>query len=245
MPSKGSHARTGARCCAAACLCARPGAGAVPAALPEASTSTTYLAHTQAGIAAYHAERYAEAALAFEAARSLQPSEPLPYRYLADLYWRQSKPDQAAHVVRALAEVMPDAYFLDRLGSGYEESGLLGLAMLLYREAARIDPAFPSARYNLGRLLLKQGHGEQGMAEVQEALRLYPEFAEAHEVLGLAYTEQGRLERGGGPSAAGAELASGAGDGAKPPGAALSGAGTVGRSDPDLSRPRDTPSRPC
>ena len=172
-----------------------PALAPVPEVLPEASTSTTYLAHTQAGIAAYHAERYAEAALAFEAARSLQPSEPLPYRYLADLYWRQNKPDQTADVVRALAEVMPDAYFLERLGSGYEESGLLGLAMLLYREAARIDPAFPSARYNLGRLLLKQGYGEQGMAEVREALRLYPDFAEAHEVLGLAYTEQGRLEQ--------------------------------------------------
>jgi tetratricopeptide (TPR) repeat protein len=166
-----------------------------PGALPEASTSQMYLAHTHTGIAAYHAERYAEAALAFEAARSLQPSEPLPYRYLADLYWRQSKPDQTARVVRALAEVMPDAYFLERLGSGYEESELPGLAMLLYREAARVDSAFPSARYNLGRLLLKQGQMEQGMAEVQEALRLYPEFAEAHEVLGLAYTEQGRLEK--------------------------------------------------
>jgi tetratricopeptide (TPR) repeat protein len=172
-----------------------PAVALVPAALPEVTTSTTYLAHTQAGIAAYRAEHYAEAALAFEAARSLQPSEPLPYRYLADLYWRQGKPDQTTHVVRALAEVMPDAYFLERLGSGYEESGLLGLAILLYREAARVDPAFPSTRYNLGRLLLKQGHGEQGMAEVQEALRLYPEFAEAHEVLGLAYTEQGRLEK--------------------------------------------------
>jgi tetratricopeptide (TPR) repeat protein len=164
-----------------------------PAGLPEATTSRTYLAHTHAGIAAYRAERYAEAAQAFEAARSLQPSEPLPYRYLADLYWRQERPDQAAHIARALAEVMPDAYFLDRLGSSYEESALPGLAMLLYREAARVDPQFPSARYNLGRLLLKQGQVEQGMAEVQEALRLYPEFAEAYEVLGLAYTEQGRL----------------------------------------------------
>ena len=119
--------------------------------------------------------------------------ERAPYRYLADLYWRQGNPDQAAHMVQALAKVMPDAYFLDRLGSSYEESGLLGLAMLLYREATRVNASFPSARYNLGRLLLKQGHVEQGMAEVQEALRLYPEFAEAHEVLGLAYTEQGRL----------------------------------------------------
>jgi tetratricopeptide (TPR) repeat protein len=171
-----------------------PAAELPPAALPEATTSRTHLAHTHAGIAAYRAERYAEAAQAFEMAWSLQPSEPLPYRYLADLYWRQGRPDQAAHMVRALAEVMSDAYFLDRLGSSYEESDLPGLAMLLHREAARVDPQFPSAHYNLGRLLLKQGHREPGMAEVQEALRLYPEFAEAHEVLGLAYIEQGRLE---------------------------------------------------
>ena len=171
-----------------------PAAEPSQAALPEAITSRTYLAYTQAGIVAYRAERYAEAVQAFEAARSLQPAEPLPYRYLADLYWRQAKPEQAAHIARALAEVMPDAYFLDRLGSGYEESALPGLAVLLYREAARVDPHFPSAHYNLGRLLLKQGQGEHGMAEVQEALRLYPEFAEAHEVLGLAYTEQGRLQ---------------------------------------------------
>src|SRR5262249_56137383 len=105
----------------------------------------------------------------------------------------EARPEQAAYIARGLAEVMPDAYFLDRLGSGYEESALPGLALLFYREAARVDPQFPSARYSLGRLLLKQGQVEQGLAEVQEALRLYPEFAEAYEVLGLAYTEQGRL----------------------------------------------------
>src|SRR5262249_33847614 len=133
-------------------LAAAPTPVAEPPPAADASTSKTYLAHTQAGIAAYRAEHYAEAVPAFEAARSLQPSEPLPYRYLADLYWRQARPDQAAHIARALAEVIPDAYFLDRLGSGYEESGLLGLAILLYREAARVDPQFPGARYNLGRL---------------------------------------------------------------------------------------------
>ena len=131
---------------AAPALAAAPVPAAEPAlaALPEATSSATYLAHTHAGIAAYRAERYAEAAAAFEAARSLQPSEPLPYRYLADLYWRQGRPEQAAHIVQALAEVMPDAYFLDRLGSSYEESELPGLAMLLYREAARVDPPSPA-----------------------------------------------------------------------------------------------------
>ena len=107
--------------------------------------------------------------------------------------------------------------------------------MLLYRQAARVNPQFPRARYNLGRLLLKQGQLEQGIAEVQEALRLYPEFAEAHEVLGLAYTEQGQLRGSGCAPATGADVAPGPGDSAEPPGAALSSAGAVGRGAPDLS----------
>ena len=137
--------RTGAWPFAAACRCPAPAAE-----LPQATTSQTYLAHTQAGLAAYRAERYAEAAQAFEAARSLQPSEPLPYRYLADLYWRQGNARPGGAYGTGLAKVMPDAYFLDRLGSSYEESAALGLAMLLYREATRVNASFPSARPTWG-----------------------------------------------------------------------------------------------
>jgi tetratricopeptide (TPR) repeat protein len=172
---------------------AAPLAQEQPATAPPEATSM-FLQQVHTGIAAYDAQHYPEAAQALETARTLQPDDPLPYRYLAALYWRQHQPEQAATTVRALAGVMPEAYFLDRQGSAYEGSGLEGLAILLYREAVRVAPHFPGAHYNLGRLLLKQGDMASGLAEVQEALRLYPDFAEAHEVLGLAYTEQGQLE---------------------------------------------------
>jgi tetratricopeptide (TPR) repeat protein len=162
---------------------------------PDASPpQQTFPARVQAGIEAYRQADYAAAARAFEAAIPLRPDEPTPYRYLADLYWRQGRHAQAEEAVRQLAQAMPDAYFLDRQGSGYEASELLGLAQLLYREALRLDPSFPSARYNLGRSYLEQGKTAQGMEEVQEAIRLHPEFAEAHESLGLAYLEQSQWE---------------------------------------------------
>lgn len=169
---------------------------AAPAAQTSADTdpSNTYMTSIQAGIAAYHAKHYAEAGQAFETALLLRPSEPLPYRYLADLYWRQGKHEEATQIVRKLADVLPDPYFLDRQGSGYEESGLLGLAQLLYAEAARLNPAFPSARYNLGRTYLAQGEVQRGVTEIQEALRFYPDFAEAHETLGRVYSELGRFQ---------------------------------------------------
>lgn len=157
---------------------------AVPA--PE----NPYLVQVHEGINAYRAKRYAEAAQAFEVALPWRPDEPVPYRYLAELYWRQGARDKAVKIVRRLAEIQPDAYYLDRQGSGYEDSGLLGLAHYLYLEAVRIDPTFPNAHFNLGRTYLEQKQLQAGIKEVREALRLYPEFAEAHETLGLAYIEQ-------------------------------------------------------
>jgi tetratricopeptide (TPR) repeat protein len=165
----------------------QPAEVAAPAARED-----PYLAYIHTAMTAYQEKRYTEAAQAFEAAAPLRPDEPVPYRYLADLYWRQDQQEQALQTVQRLAQVRPDAYFLDRQGNGYEDSGLLGLAQLLYAEAVRIDPAFPSARFNLGRTYLEQGRVDEGIVEVQEAVRLYPTFAEAHETLGLAYMERGQ-----------------------------------------------------
>ena len=178
----------------------QPVAGSGPIAADRAQTpeagsrEQAFPAHVRAGIEAYHQADYAAAAKAFETAVPLRPEEPTPYRYLADLYWRQGQHAQAEETVRQLAKAMPDAYFLDRQGSGYEASELLGLAQLLYREAVRLDPELPSARYNLGRTYLEQGDAVRGIEEIQEAIRLHPEFAEAHETLGLAYIEQSEWE---------------------------------------------------
>jgi tetratricopeptide (TPR) repeat protein len=153
-----------------------------------------YLTQVHAGTAAYRAQRFPEATQAFATAASLQPSEPLPYRYLAELHWRAERREAAAQAVGSLAQAMPDAYFLDQVGRGYEEAGLGGLAMVVYRETVRLDPQFPGAHYDLGRMALEAGELERGIAEMQEAVRLHPDFPEAHQALGMAYTEQGRYE---------------------------------------------------
>jgi tetratricopeptide (TPR) repeat protein len=153
-----------------------------------------YLTQVRAGTAAYRAQRFAEATQAFTRAAAFEPSEPLPYRYLAELHWRAERHEAAVQAVGSLARVMPDAYFLDQVGRVFEEAGLGGLAMVVYQETIRLDPQFPSAHYNLGRLSLEAGELERGIAEMQEAVRLHPDFPEAHQALGMAYTEQGRYE---------------------------------------------------
>lgn len=161
---------------------------------PTAAIIDEYLARMRVGVAAFHAQRYAEATAAFDTATALQPSEHLPYRYLAELHWRAGRQEQALEAVRSLATLMPDAYFLDQVGRAYEEGGLSDLAVQVYEETVRLDSQFPGARYNLGRVYLEAGDLERGIAEMREALRLHPDFPEASQALGMAYTEQGRVD---------------------------------------------------
>ena len=55
---------------------------------PNAVLIDNYLTHIRTGLAAYRTQRFDEATQAFEAATALHPSEPLAYRYLAELHWR-------------------------------------------------------------------------------------------------------------------------------------------------------------
>jgi tetratricopeptide (TPR) repeat protein len=177
-----------------------PPASAFPAASPvfsgepNAALIEDYLTHIRTGLTAYRTHRFDEATQAFEAATALQPSEPLAYRYLAELRWRAGKPELAQQTVRSLAGVVYDAYALDQVGRSYEEVGLTGLAIWVYQAAVGLDPKFPGAHYNLGRVYLETGDLEHGIAEMQATLRLHPDFPEAHQALGMAYTEQNRFD---------------------------------------------------
>jgi tetratricopeptide (TPR) repeat protein len=161
---------------------------------PNAALIDNYLTHIRAGLTAYRTQRFDEATQAFEAATTLQPSEPLAYRYLAELHWRAGKPALAQQTARSLAGAVHDAYALDQVGRSYEEAGLIRLAIWVYQETVGLDPEFPGARYNLGRLYLETGDLEHGIAEMQAAVRLHPDFPEAHQALGMAYTEQRRYD---------------------------------------------------
>lgn len=161
---------------------------------PTATSNQSFIEQIQIGIQAHKAGNNAVAIEAFEKAITLWANDPLPYRYLADLYWHQGLKTRAEQAIQGLAKVLPDAYFLDRLGADHEAAGDPGLATLLYRQAIRLDPKLPSARYNLGRAYLNRGDLSQGIAEIQQALKLYPEFADGHLTLGMAYIQQNRLD---------------------------------------------------
>ena len=94
------------------------------------------------------------------------------------------------------------AYFADRLPQSFRAQNALGLALLKLKrleEARRrleqalvIQPLFPEALANMGRLSALQGKAEEALQYYQKALRIRPDFTEAHNLVGLLYESQGK-----------------------------------------------------
>lgn len=64
-----------------------------------------------------------------------------------------------------------------------------------YREALRLRPGHPTARFGVGRLLEGKGAKTEAAAEYLAAIEAAPAFAEAHANLGSVYHEMGDLEK--------------------------------------------------
>jgi tetratricopeptide (TPR) repeat protein len=91
-------------------------------------------------------------------------------------YWR----DTAAlfeHTVDVTAD-NPDAQFA--WGVGLEKGGLLGRAMVCYRAATAICPAYAEAHYNLGQLLRKRGAWREAIQEYLAAIHTNPRCLPAY-----------------------------------------------------------------
>jgi tetratricopeptide (TPR) repeat protein len=80
------------------------------------------------------------------------------------------------------------------LGFALAEAGQPTRAIAAYREALRINPAYPNAHNYLGVALSRLGDHDQAAAAFEQALRLRPTFTEAHNNLGLSRAAQGRVE---------------------------------------------------
>jgi Tfp pilus assembly protein PilF len=75
-----------------------------------------------------------------------------------------------------------------RIGKCYSALSEGDSALNMYREALRLDPNNPDARFCLGAELNKQGYWNQAIIELQKVIELAPEMACAHSDLGVAYT---------------------------------------------------------
>jgi tetratricopeptide (TPR) repeat protein len=83
------------------------------------------------------------------------------------------------------------------LGTALELAGKVDEAIVHYAEAARIEPEYASAHYNLAAALLKSGktnRANEASAHLSEALRIQPDFAEAHNTFGVYLLNQDKAD---------------------------------------------------
>jgi uncharacterized protein (TIGR03032 family) len=70
----------------------------------------------------------------------------------------------------------------------------LEVAAQLYRRCLDLDPHFITARYNLGIVLVDQGHLQEGIHCLQQVVAEDMQHAEAHNALGTALFQSGSVE---------------------------------------------------
>ena len=81
------------------------------------------------------------------------------------------------------------AQAIDRLNSDD-----LGAAILLYREALKLDPSDPTALTGLGAALDESGELESAIDCYQKALKAAPDDVIAHSGLGAVFEQQGNVD---------------------------------------------------
>ena len=75
----------------------------------------------------------------------------------------------------------------------WQQSGLYGSPVALYRATLKKNPDCWAARYNLGNALGQKGRWQDAIKSYTEALRLKPDYAEACNNLGNAFAQAGHL----------------------------------------------------
>jgi len=103
-------------------------------------------------------------------------------------YW-QSSEDLFLHALG----VTQNNYVADNaLGKVFERRGDNRRALVLYREAVRIEPRFPVSQYNLGLCLIAVGLKDQAFAPLVAAAKLDPGNADAQFNLGVFFMQNQR-----------------------------------------------------
>jgi tetratricopeptide (TPR) repeat protein len=73
------------------------------------------------------------------------------------------------------------------LGVSYAEAGAIAEAIVEFRRAVELGPAFHDLRYRLARLLLEAGRPLEAREELERILEGHPDFLDALASLGLAH----------------------------------------------------------
>ena len=140
-------------------------------------------------------ERFPEAAVEFERALAMAPSDVETRNLLAVALFRAGSYDRAIPQLEEYLRSRPaDIEALKNLAIAYVATGKVGEALDLFRRAVAAEPANGLTRRHLANALYDSGHIEEAAVHAGEAVRLRPNDADARHLLGRVHGVQGRFD---------------------------------------------------
>ena len=104
------------------------------------------------------------------------------------MHWRDSV-SLFAHSL----EVTENNYVTDNcLGKAFEQTGDPMRALVLYREAVRLEPRYPQSQFNLATCLIGFGQMDEALQHLQTAAELEPRNADIQFDLGVYFSQHAR-----------------------------------------------------
>ena len=140
-------------------------------------------------------ERYADAAVEFELALALMPSDAETRRLFAMALFRAGRYERAIpQLEESLRSLQSDGEVLRSLAVAYVATGRMNDAVAAFRRAVDVEPANGLTRRHLANALYDTGRFDEAIGPASEAVRLRPDDADARELLGRLYGVQGRFD---------------------------------------------------
>jgi tetratricopeptide (TPR) repeat protein len=157
----------------------------------------SYRLHLHRGLLLAEQDSLQESEKDFETASRLSPSESLPYVMLTFAWIQRGDAPKAVEVLRERVKLNPNDYMLPYvLGLALTRSvAESGEARAAFEASVRLNPRFPRAHAEVGKLLLRSGELGGAIEHLETAVKLDPEDATAAYQLGQAYRRSGDVAR--------------------------------------------------
>lgn len=153
------------------------------------------LAFAEAAAAGNYLEYWQDSVRLFSRMLTLSPNSPTALYNLANVLFKQNRPDEAIDLYQRAIKIQPDYAdaYID-LGTAFERQGRLDEAIDCYRQALRLTPDSAIIYYNIGNALRLTGTTEEAVSYYRRALQLKPDYIDARNNLGLCLQSQKKYD---------------------------------------------------
>jgi tetratricopeptide (TPR) repeat protein len=140
--------------------------------------------------------RYREAVPVLRSAAEKEPTSPFPHYQLGLTLIQLEQFDAALQEMKAAAACTPNSAQYHFYVASLETRTLnLPEAKKEYEKAIELDPNYFDAYLNYGRVLLMEGHADEGLVKLAQAVKLRPQSPEAHTSLAEGYAQIGETAK--------------------------------------------------